>query len=428
MRTGGKGKLKLAVQDSIPASAEHDRAEDQLRANTTGCDFPVTESETTRLLQELEIHRIELEMQNIELRQSREETEKTLEKYANLYEFAPVGYLALDRNGVINSVNLRGASIVGVVRAQLLGQRFGRLVAREYRHVFADFICNVFTNGENETCEMALQNKGNSPPIYILLYATTACLGQECGVTLIDITDRKRAEDKISAYQDQLRSMASEISFVEERERLKIAISLHDQIGQTLAMANFKLGELRQAVAPWNLDGQVDAIREMITNVIQHSRTLTFELSPPILYELGLEAAVSSLAERYQKEHGILIDFSDDCLPKPLSKKIRILLFQAVRELVVNAIKHAKPQRITISCQREGADVRVTVEDDGVGFVTADDEVINGKNHGFGLFSLRERLKYLGGSIDIKSAPGRGTLVTMTATLLTDLEIEGETA
>jgi signal transduction histidine kinase len=235
-----------------------------------------------------------------------------------------------------------------------------------------------------------------------------------------EIAERERVEEEIIAYQEQLRSMATELSLVEERERRKIATALHDQIGQTLAMAGIKLDELRQAIGPGNPGGQVEEIREMITLAIRHSRTLTFELSPPILYELGLEAAVCSLAERYQKEHGIRIDCRDDRLPKPLSEDMRILLFQGVRELLVNAVKHARPRTIAISCLREGADIRVMVEDDGVGFATAAGDTMTGNYHGFGLFSMRERLKHLGGSIAIESAPGRDTRVTMTAPLLVE--------
>jgi PAS domain S-box-containing protein len=251
--------------------------------------------------------------------------------------------------------------------------------------------------------------------------------GREIFVDAIrDITERTRADTEIIAYQGELRSMASEISLVEERERHKIATALHDQVGQTLAMASFKLGELRQAVAPGALGAKVDEVREMLTRAIGNSRTLTFELSPPILYDLGLEAAVCSLAERYGKEYGIRIDCRDDSQPKPLSYDMRILLFQGVRELFVNAVKHAHPQRITISCLREGTDIKVVVEDDGVGFATADEEALPGKTRGFGLFSLRERLKYLGGSIAIKSAPGCGAQITLTAPLSTEPDVQRE--
>ena len=238
--------------------------------------------------------------------------------------------------------------------------------------------------------------------------------------------EQKRSGQESTAYQEQLRSLVSEISLVEERERHKIATALHDQVGQTLAMACVKLGGLRHEVAA--LSGQIDEIREMITEAIRYSRTLTFELSPPVLYELGLEAALCSLAEHYQKEHGIGIDCLVDRQPKPLSDDMRVLLFQGVRELLVNAIKHARAGQITISCRREGTDIRVVVEDDGSGFDSAAGGSLAEKSPGFGLFGLRERLQYLGGSIGIASNPGRGTRVALTAPLAVGLEEEGGAA
>ena len=229
-------------------------------------------------------------------------------------------------------------------------------------------------------------------------------------------------------YQEQLRSMTTEIAFVEERARRKIANILHDQIGQNLAVAAIKLGELRQALGPENLREQVDVIRKMISHAIQHSRTLTFELSPPILYELGLEAALSSIAERYQEEHKIPIDFNYDHLPKPLSGDLNILLFQGVRELLVNAIKHARSRKITISCLRKGAGIQIIVEDDGVGFATMDFKNMAGQNHSFGLFSLSERLNYFKGNLAIQSAPGCGTRVTLIAPVLVRPEEKGGAA
>ena len=238
--------------------------------------------------------------------------------------------------------------------------------------------------------------------------------------------EHKRSEQEIIAYQEQLRSLASEIYFVEERERHQIATALHDQVGQTLAMACVKLGGLRHEAPA--LSGQIDEIREMITEAIRYSRALTFELGPPILYELGLEAAVCSLAEHYQKEHGIRIDCLVDRQPKPLSDDMRILLFRGVRELLVNVIKHARAKKITITCRREGTDIRVVVEDDGAGFDSAAGGGLTAKSQGIGLFSIRERLKYLGGSIAIASNPGRGTRVALTAPLAVGLEEEGGAA
>ena len=146
------------------------RAENQLFTNAPEVGLYRTDSEMHRLIHELEVHQIELEMMNAELRQSRDDAEMSLEKYTDLYEFAPVGYFTLDSKGIINAVNIRGASVVGVARPRLLGQRFSLLVTDDYRRIFADFLHTVFTHQDKSTCEVALQNKGNNR-VYVLIEA-----------------------------------------------------------------------------------------------------------------------------------------------------------------------------------------------------------------------------------------------------------------
>ena len=222
-----------------------------------------------------------------------------------------------------------------------------------------------------------------------------------------EISERKRMEA-------QLRSLASELSLAEERERRRLAIDLHDRIGQALAICKIKLGSLRETVSSTDVAVSIDEIRELLDQIIQDTRSLTFELSSPILYELGLEAAVESLAEQVQKQHGILSTFEDDGQHKPLDDDVRVVLFQAVRELLVNVAKHAQANSVKVSIQRYDSDIRIGVEDDGVGFDTSE---IGYSTNGFGLFSIRERLDYLGGHLEVRSEPGRGTLVTLVAPL-----------
>jgi PAS domain S-box-containing protein len=232
---------------------------------------------------------------------------------------------------------------------------------------------------------------------------------------LEDITLRKQAESEIRTYQEQLRSLASELSLTEEREKRRVATDLHDHIGQILALAQIKLGALRESVSS-NLAAPMDEIRRLIEQTIQYTRNLTFELSPPILYDLGFEAAVEWLAELMQNQNGMGIQVKKDSLPKPMDDEIRVLLFQAVRELLVNVVKHAKAQQITLTIIREGHNIRIGVADDGVGLGISPDPPRGGVG-GFGLFSIRERLKYLGGRLEVDSEPGRGTQVTLVVPL-----------
>jgi signal transduction histidine kinase len=139
-------------------------------------------------------------------------------------------------------------------------------------------------------------------------------------------------------------------------------------------------------------------------------------LSPPILYDLGFEAAVEWLADTVREQHGILVQVSKDAHHKPMNDEIRVLLFQAVRELLFNVVKHAKAQVVKVSLDRERMNLRVQVADDGVG-LGIDPKSAAAAAQGFGLFSIRERLKHLGGNMEVESEPGRGTRVTLTVPL-----------
>ena len=225
-----------------------------------------------------------------------------------------------------------------------------------------------------------------------------------------EIAERKRAED-------QLRSLASQLSLTEEQERRRIATDLHDRIGQTLAMCKIKLGMLRDASCPSDLNTLMNELRELVDQAIQSTRSLTFELSSPILYELGLEAAVDSLVEQIQSQHGINIDLEDDGQRKPLGDDVRVVLFQAVRELLVNVVKHAQASRVKISIRRDGGHIRIGIEDNGVGFDASKIGPNSSGANTFGLFNIRERFKHLGGHLEITSAHGGGTSVTLSAPL-----------
>ncbi len=231
-----------------------------------------------------------------------------------------------------------------------------------------------------------------------------------------DITERKWAEERVLTYQEQLRSLTSELSLIEERERRYIATELHDNISQTLAIAKIKLGMAQEVTSSTDWVGSLNEIGELVDEAIQYTRSLTFELSPPILYELGFEAAAEWLTEQIQEQHHIEIGFEDDRRSKPMSEEIRIALFKATKELLINIVKHAQASKAKVSIWREDHSIRIRVEDDGVGFSTSEGKQLR-KTTGFGLFNIRERMKYLGGDMVIESEPGRGTRVTLSAPL-----------
>jgi len=278
--------------------------------------------------------------------------------------------------------------------------------------------CNVgfFTDiTERKKAEEALQKAHDE--LEVRVEQRTAELAKAIEELQNEISERKTAQEK-------LRYLAKELTLAEERLRRRIATDVHDHIGQNLAISKIKLESLRETTSSPELTASLEEICQLIAQIIESSRSLTFELSPPVLYELGFEAAVEWLVRHARQKHGLSTDFKSDGRPKPLSDDIRVLLFQAVRELLVNVAKHAQARNATVSTRKVGNQIQVTVEDDGVGFDTSKISSRDYKTSGFGLLSIRERLRSIGGRFEIDSKPGRGTRVTLTAQI--DYESENE--
>ncbi|MGD0596734.1 MAG: PAS domain-containing protein [Sedimentisphaerales bacterium] len=233
-----------------------------------------------------------------------------------------------------------------------------------------------------------------------------------------DITERKQAEHKLLEHQNHLKQLATRLTLTEERERRHIASEIHDEISQTLAMVKIKLDTLRNSPPSEASAAEIKEISSSVENVIQKTRTLTFELGNPLLYVLGLEAAVAEwLSEQVQKRHGIATEFQDDGKAKPLDDDVKMMLFRNIRELRINCIKHANAGKVRVNIRRIDDSIEVVVEDNGVGFDPAEVRLTVGKKSKFGLFSIRESLENLGGHFIIESKPGAGCKAIMTAPL-----------
>ncbi|MCB1153139.1 MAG: PAS domain S-box protein [Deltaproteobacteria bacterium] len=243
---------------------------------------------------------------------------------------------------------------------------------------------------------------------------------------IMDITDRKLAEQKLYKYQRQLRDLSSQVAMVEERERRQIASDLHDRIGQNLALLKIKLSSLKSFLSDGQLNQPLGDMIKLVNLTIKDTRTLTFELSPPILYELGLGAAVEWYLDKIQEQHGIETEFEGAAEGAELPEELRVILFRSIRELIVNATKHAQAKRISVDIRIWGNELLFVVQDDGVGFDLSILESAAGGETGFGLFNVRERLEYLGGQVEIHSTPGKGTQISFVMPLRTEYDVESE--
>ena len=236
-----------------------------------------------------------------------------------------------------------------------------------------------------------------------------------CGMST-DVTERKRAEEKLRLYHEQLVALTLELSRTEARERRSIAIDLHDTVGQELAVAKIKLALLQRVVPSGIIARDLDEVRSQLDRAIQYTRSLTVELSPPTLYDFGLEAAVEDLASQIQERHALPVTVKKSgCARDELSEELRILLYKTIRELLMNVVKHAAASKTSIAIQDDGRQISVIVEDNGKGFEAVKNDLHPDRHGGFGLFSIRERLRLLGGRLEVESAPGMGTRVVVTA-------------
>jgi signal transduction histidine kinase len=237
------------------------------------------------------------------------------------------------------------------------------------------------------------------------------------------VADRTR---DLVASNHRLQALASELTLAEQRERKRLASELHDYLAQILALGRIKISQLRQKTS-----GQPEAVQQLVAEVDnllekagEYTRSLMAKLNPPVLDELGLPSALAWLAKQMPL-HGLLVEVHVSQERVPLPDDQAVLLFQSVRELLINVAKHAGTDRATVSLAIDpDQELRIEVQDHGRGFDPVAMEAKSESEH-FGLFSVKERMQAMGGRLDVKSKPGAGTTLTMTLPLVKRTENAG---
>ena len=232
-----------------------------------------------------------------------------------------------------------------------------------------------------------------------------------------EIVVRKKVEVELLAYQQKLQEMALDLSMAEERERDRIAGELHDQVGQRLILSKIKLDTLASKLPSGECETEAGEIEFLIDQTIQDIRSLTFQIRPPLLAGVGLEAALRWLGEELRADFELEVGFYDDNRDKPLRYVVRSALFQAVRELMLNVAKHAGTKRCRVRFARTGRCIEIKVEDDGVGLKTGPPDMKGSRHGGFGLSNVKQKIEYVGGCFVIEAKEGGGTRATITVPL-----------
>ncbi len=363
------------------------------------------------------------------------------ERFRGVFEQSFSGIVLCDFKGRILEVNPTFCRMMGYTERELVGRKILDLTHPEDREIE---IAKVSELKEERLNGFRLEKRflGKGDRIIWAEIGVSALhddkgdIGYALGV-VEDITERKAAEEELRHSKDELeekvnertaelmllleelekgrddlRKLASELVMTEERERKRIAVTLHDEVAQTLAAAKMRLDLLRKVTDGQASSEVVDEARDLLMQSIRETRALMTDISSPILYEMGLPAAVQNLAEQTSASYGLTVSHDVTGEFANLGQELTVMIYQAVRELLHNVSKHSQARNVSVRVIAEDTAVRAIVADDGRGFEVGDVGLPR-REGGFGLFSIRERVKSFHGSMHIESAPGKGTVVTV---------------
>ena len=449
------------MNSSIPVDAAElrCRAEGGLKAQAENAHSatPQTEADARRLLHELQVHQIELEMQNAELQEASDKVETLLETYTDLYDFAPVGYFSVDEDGLILEVNLTGAALLGIERSRLINRRLQGFVDPPSRTAFLAFFKKVFAGPGKQICEISFLNERGTPFWADFQAAPAGSLRgtrKWCRVAISDITTLKQAEEvrqrleglaaanrelkreivqrqkgeealkKSEAHyahlfeqsrqmQEQMRHLSRQLLLTQEEERKRISRELHDEIVQTLVGINVHLASLTMK-SPVNLkDLRKKIIRTQ--RLVEKSVTIVHrfarELRPTVLDDLGLIPALQSFIKDFTKRTNIRIHFMTYAGVDQLSDTQRTVLYRVAQSALANVHKHAHASDVKVSIRKLQDAIRLEIHDNGKSFDM--ERVLFAKRHKrLGLLGSRERVEMVGGKFGVESAPGHGTTIS----------------
>ncbi len=433
------------------------RAEARWHERQAGNAPPRSDADTQRLLHELEVHQIELEMQNVELQRARVEVETALEKYTELYDFAPVGYFSVDQQGVIQEVNLTGATMLGIARSRIVQRRLRGFIASASRPVVDAFLKTVFARPGKQACE-ALLLTATGAAFWADLQASSEALprGERnwCRLAVSNIAALKRGEEaqrRVEALaaanreadreiarrrgveaslreseqaqrelleesrglQAQLRRLAHQILLTQEAERKQVSRQLHDEISQVLVAINVQLAALSKTaeIHPEDLMKRIAKTARLVGQSIEIVHRFARGLRPALLDDLGLVPALRSLVKELEDRNGLRIHFTAYAGVEALDSVRRTVLFRVAQEALTNVVRHANARQATVRVLKIPDAIRLEIRDDGKSFSA---ERILMAVHGgrLGLVGMRERVEMVDGRFAIASAPGEGTTVT----------------
>lgn len=431
-------------------------AEERLAERRPAARPPPGEADARRLVHELQVHQIELEMQNAELREARGQMEACLEKYTALYDFAPVAYFSLDRAGRILGVNLTGAALLGAERGRLVNGSLLPWLAPASRPVFLSCLARLVSGREKQACELLFLQKGARPLWASLCGVPAPSVGPRqtwCQVAVSDITAFKQAGEaqrrvgdlesanqelrreirqRMAAgqalreaehrqsqmlaesrrLQEQLQQLSHQTLRAQEDERKRISREIHDGIIQDLLGIDLCLHDSLREWAAKRPEAELKIARtqRLVRGAMDMMRQFAHELRPATLDDVGLLAALRGFIDDFKERTGLRVRLTAVAGLERLDTPRRTALYRVCQSALGNVEQHACATQVRVSLGKVRGGVRLIVADDGKSFEV--DRVLHaGNNQRLGLVGMRERLEMVGGSLGIESSPGHGTTI-----------------
>ncbi len=353
-----------------------------------------------------------LRQMNAVLNEEQAALRKSEERYRSIAQASLDGFWVLDTAGRILEVNDSYLRRSGYSRDELLAMTLFDIDANNTR----EDIQAILAKSGSWIGEVLHRAKGGKTwPLEV----SSVCLPSDSTrryAFLRDIGERKRIEEERRRSAQTLEAVMSRLTVVEEQERRSIATDLHDDLSQLLAAANLKLRSLPKLIGSPEYAATLREVAELVHQAEQSSRSLSFQISPPQLVTLGLVPALEALALELHKVHKLTVTVTSDGNSVDIPAATRSVLYRATRELLINVAKHAKVGAADVDVRADNGLLIIAVTDSGVGF---DKRLMEQYVHGagFGLVSMRERLRLVGGQFDVDTAPGDGTVATLAVPL-----------
>ena len=347
-------------------------------------------------------------------------TEASEAQLASIVDSAMDAIISVDEKQRIVLFNRAAEQVFGVGRDEALGTSLDRFLPARFRAAHRGHIAHFGRTGVTSrrmgdvTTLWALRADGEEFPIEASISQSGASGKRHYTVILRDITRRKQFEDALKASQRELRELSARVLEAREEEKAHIARELHDELGQLLTALKMDLGWLRERLpADAELAARVAEMGSLLDRTVGSTRRISADLRPLMLDDLGLADAAAWLVEDFAKRSGVAckIDVSEDV--QGVSKAVATAVYRAVQESLTNIGRHSGAKNAWVLLGATDGVVHVEIEDDGRGIAPED----LAKSRSLGLKGMRERITFLGGSLDIGRAPRGGTRLKLTVPL-----------